>query len=40
MQGVSFLRRFGVMLALGLGVAVISFFIGRVLGAMIGIETV
>ena len=40
MQDRSFLRRFGVMLAFGLGVAVISFFIGRVLGAMIGIETV
>ncbi len=38
MQGRSFLRRFGVMLALGLGVAVISFGIGRVLGAVIGIE--
>jgi VIT1/CCC1 family predicted Fe2+/Mn2+ transporter len=39
MQGKSFLRRFGVMIAFGLGVAVVSFFIGRVLGAMIGIET-
>jgi VIT1/CCC1 family predicted Fe2+/Mn2+ transporter len=40
MQGRSFLRRFGVMLAFGLGVAVISFFVGRALGALIGIETV
>jgi VIT1/CCC1 family predicted Fe2+/Mn2+ transporter len=39
MQGASFARRFGLMLALGIGVAVISFGIGRVLGAMIGIET-
>ncbi len=39
MQGVSFLRRFGVMLVLGVGVAVVSYFIGRVLGAAIGIET-
>lgn len=38
MQGRSFLRRFGIMLGLGLGVAVISFGIGRALGAMIGIE--
>ncbi|MGH2760636.1 MAG: VIT1/CCC1 transporter family protein [Actinomycetota bacterium] len=38
MQGRSFLRRFGVMLMLGLGVAVISFGIGRALGAIIGIE--
>lgn len=38
MQGRSFLRRFGVMLAFGLGVAVVSFFIGRILGALIGIE--
>ncbi len=40
MQGRSFVRRFGVMLGLGLGVAVISFLIGRALGALIGIETV
>jgi len=40
MQGKSFLRRFSVMIAFGLGVAVISFFVGRILGAMIGIETV
>jgi VIT1/CCC1 family predicted Fe2+/Mn2+ transporter len=40
MQGARFLRRFATMLALGMGVAVISFFIGRALGAMIGIETV
>jgi VIT1/CCC1 family predicted Fe2+/Mn2+ transporter len=40
MQGRSFLRRFGVMIAFGLGVAVVSFFVGRILGAMIGIETV
>ncbi len=39
MQGVSFFRRFGLMMAFGIGVAVISFFIGRALGAMIGIET-
>lgn len=40
MQGVSFRRRFGVMLLLGAGVAVVSYVIGRVLGAAIGIETV
>lgn len=40
MQGKSFARRFGVMLAFGLGVAVLSFGIGKALGAMIGIETV
>jgi vacuolar iron transporter family protein len=40
MQGASFLRRFVVMLLLGIGVAVASYIIGRVLGAMIGIETV
>jgi vacuolar iron transporter family protein len=40
MQGVSFFRRFGVMLALGVGVAIVSYVIGRVLGAVIGIETV
>jgi VIT1/CCC1 family predicted Fe2+/Mn2+ transporter len=40
MQNVRFRRRFGVMLALGLGVAVLSFGIGKVLGALIGIETV
>ncbi|HYZ91672.1 MAG TPA: VIT1/CCC1 transporter family protein [Actinomycetota bacterium] len=38
MQNRSFVRRFGVMLALGLGVAVISFGIGRALGTLIGIE--
>ncbi len=38
MQGASFRRRFGIMLALGLGVAVISFGIGRVLGSLLGIE--
>lgn len=38
MQGVSFRRRFGVMLALGAGVAAISFGIGRALGSMLGIE--
>ena len=38
MQGRSFLRRFGLMLSFGLGVAVISFLIGRILGAMIGID--
>jgi len=38
MQGVSFARRLGLMLALGLGVAVISFGIGRVLGSLLGIE--
>lgn len=38
MQGRSFLRRFGVMLMLGLGVAVISFGIGRALGTILGIE--
>lgn len=38
MQDTRFLRRFGVMLALGLGVAVVSFVIGRVLGTVIGIE--
>lgn len=40
MQGASFWRRFGVMLLLGAGVGVVSYFVGRVLGAMIGIETV
>jgi vacuolar iron transporter family protein len=40
MQGTSFLKRFGQMLALGIGVAIISYFVGRVLGALIGIETV
>ena len=40
MQGVKFRRRFGLMLALGLGVSVISYFVGRVLGALIGIPTV
>jgi VIT1/CCC1 family predicted Fe2+/Mn2+ transporter len=38
MQRRSFVRRFTIMLALGLGVAVISFGIGRALGAVIGIE--
>jgi VIT1/CCC1 family predicted Fe2+/Mn2+ transporter len=40
MQGARFLRRFALMMGLGGGVAVISFFVGRVLGAVIGIETV
>lgn len=40
MQGASFRRRFTVMLALGLGVAVISFGIGRALGTIIGIQAV
>jgi vacuolar iron transporter family protein len=39
MQGVRFIKRFMLMMGLGVGVAVVSFFIGRVLGAMIGIET-
>jgi VIT1/CCC1 family predicted Fe2+/Mn2+ transporter len=38
MQGASFARRFAVMLLLGVGVAVISFGIGRFLGAAIGIQ--
>jgi VIT1/CCC1 family predicted Fe2+/Mn2+ transporter len=38
MQDTSFWRRFGLMLALGLGVAVISFGVGRVLGSAIGID--
>ena len=38
MQGRSFTRRFGVMLLLGVGVAVVSFGIGRALGSLIGIE--
>jgi VIT1/CCC1 family predicted Fe2+/Mn2+ transporter len=38
MQNASFRRRFGLMFALGLGVAVLSFVIGRILGAMIGIS--
>jgi VIT1/CCC1 family predicted Fe2+/Mn2+ transporter len=38
MQGVSFGRRFAVMLALGIGVAVISFGIGRVLWSLLGIQ--
>jgi VIT1/CCC1 family predicted Fe2+/Mn2+ transporter len=38
MQGVSFKRRFGLMLALGLGVALISFGIGRALGSALGIR--
>jgi vacuolar iron transporter family protein len=40
MQGVSFFRRFAVMLMLGIGVAVASYVIGRVLGALIGIDTI
>ena len=40
MQDTRFLRRFSVMLGLGLGVAVISFFIGRALSALIGIDAV
>jgi VIT1/CCC1 family predicted Fe2+/Mn2+ transporter len=40
MQGVTFLRRFVMMMGFGLGVAVISFVIGRVLGKLIGIQTV
>ncbi len=38
MQNARFFRRFGVMLALGLGVAVISYGVGRALGSLIGIE--
>ena len=38
MQGVSFKRRFGIMLGLGLGVALISFGIGRALGSVLGIR--
>lgn len=38
MQGASFRRRFGVMLLLGAGVAMVSFVIGRVLGATLGIS--
>lgn len=38
MQGVSFRRRFSVMVLLGLGVAVISFGIGRLLGSLLGIQ--
>lgn len=38
MQGTSFWRRFGVMLLLGLGVALISFGVGRALGKILGIE--
>ena len=38
MQGASFKRRFGIMLALGLGVALISFGIGRALGSVLGIR--
>jgi VIT1/CCC1 family predicted Fe2+/Mn2+ transporter len=38
MQSTSFWRRFGLMLLLGLGVAVISYGIGRALGSLIGIE--
>jgi VIT1/CCC1 family predicted Fe2+/Mn2+ transporter len=40
MQNTSFLRRFGVMLLLGVGVGAVSYFVGRALGAIIGIETV
>jgi VIT1/CCC1 family predicted Fe2+/Mn2+ transporter len=39
MQNESFRRRFVLMLALGLGVAVVSFGIGRVLGSVLGIES-
>jgi vacuolar iron transporter family protein len=38
MQGVSFKRRFGLMVVLGLGVATISFGIGRALGQILGIK--
>lgn len=38
MQNVSFKRRFTVMVSLGLGVAVITFGIGRLLGTAIGIQ--
>lgn len=38
MQGVSFRRRFGLMLALGVGVAVVSFVIGRLMGGILGIQ--
>ncbi len=38
MQSRPFLRRFALMLALGVGVAVISFGIGHALGTLIGIE--
>jgi VIT1/CCC1 family predicted Fe2+/Mn2+ transporter len=38
MQSTSFKRRFGIMLALGLGVALISFGIGRALGSILGIR--
>jgi len=38
MQGVSFKRRFGLMVALGLGVALISFGIGHALGSILGIR--
>jgi VIT1/CCC1 family predicted Fe2+/Mn2+ transporter len=38
MQGVSFKKRFGIMLALGLGVALISFGIGHALGSALGIR--
>jgi VIT1/CCC1 family predicted Fe2+/Mn2+ transporter len=38
MQGSSFWRRFGVMCALGLGVGVVSFGIGRAVGSVLGIE--
>jgi vacuolar iron transporter family protein len=40
MQGVSFTKRFLTMLALGIGVAIVSYGVGRALGAMIGIPTV
>lgn len=38
MQGASFRRRFGLMVGLGLGVAVVSFGVGRVLGSLLGIN--
>ena len=38
MQGASFRRRFGLMVALGLGVAVISFGVGHLLGTVLGIR--
>jgi VIT1/CCC1 family predicted Fe2+/Mn2+ transporter len=38
MQGASFKRRFGLMVALGLGVATISFGVGHLLGSLLGIR--
>lgn len=38
MQATSFRRRFGLMVALGLGVAAVSYLVGRLLGAVIGID--